>query len=107
MVFSFNPPMGSTRPRKVISPVIAYPALIFRSVRAESMAVAMAIPAEGPSLGTGALREVDVNVPGLVEVRLNAQGRLPGCAGTERRLGGFLHDVAEIAGSAPVCRSLP
>lgn len=74
--------MGSTRPRKVISPVIAYPALIFRSVRAESMAVAMAIPGGGAVLGYRALREVDVNVPGLVEVRLNAQGRLPGCAGS-------------------------
>ena len=52
MVFSFRPPMGSTRPRKVTSPVIATPALIFRPVRADSMAVVTAMPALGPSLGT-------------------------------------------------------
>ena len=52
MVFSFSPPMGRTRPRKVTSPVIASPALTRRPVRAESMAVETAMPAEGPSLGT-------------------------------------------------------
>ena len=52
MVFSFSPPMGSTRPRSVTSPVMATPARIFRPVRAESMAVVTAMPAEGPSLGT-------------------------------------------------------
>ena len=52
MVFSFSPPMGSTRPRSVTSPVMASFARIFRSVRAEQRAVVMAMPAEGPSLGT-------------------------------------------------------
>ena len=50
--FSFRPPMGSTRPLRVISPVMATFADTFRPVTAESMAVAMVIPAEGPSLGT-------------------------------------------------------
>ena len=52
MVFSFSPPMGSTRPRSVTSPVMASFARIFRPVRAEQRAVVMAMPAEGPSLGT-------------------------------------------------------
>ena len=52
MVFSFSPPMGSTRPRSVTSPVMATSPRTFRPVRAESMAVVMAMPAEGPSLGT-------------------------------------------------------
>ena len=38
--------------RRVISPVIASSRRTGTSVRAETMAVVMAIPAEGPSLGT-------------------------------------------------------
>ena len=52
MVFSFSPPMGSTRPRSVTSPVMATSLRTGRPVRADSMAVAMAMPADGPSLGT-------------------------------------------------------
>ena len=52
MVFSFSPPMGSTRPRRVTSPVMAIPRRTEQPVRAETMAVVMAMPAEGPSLGT-------------------------------------------------------
>src|SRR6056297_2204231 len=49
--FSLRPPMGSTRPLKEISPVM--PTLLFTllPVKADTRAVAMAIPAEGPSLG--------------------------------------------------------
>ena len=50
-IFSFNPPIGRTRPRKVISPVMARSRLAGMPERAEAMAVAMVIPAEGPSLG--------------------------------------------------------
>ena len=52
MVFSFSPPMGSTRPRKVTSPVMAISRRTGAPVRADTMAVVMAMPAEGPSLGT-------------------------------------------------------
>ena len=52
MVFSFRPPMCSTLPRKVTSPVIAISRLTGAPVRADTMAVVMAMPAEGPSLGT-------------------------------------------------------
>ena len=50
--FSFSPPIGSTLPRSVISPVIARSARTGLFVIAESMAVAIVIPADGPSFGT-------------------------------------------------------
>ena len=49
--FSLMPPTTSTRPRSVISPVMATAARVGRSVNAEISAVAMVIPADGPSLG--------------------------------------------------------
>ena len=48
---SLRPPIGSTRPRKVISPVIAVSLRTGRRVSAEISAVAMVMPADGPSLG--------------------------------------------------------
>ena len=51
-VFSFNPPIGSTRPLNVISPVMATLAQTFFPVTAESIAVAIVMPADGPSFGT-------------------------------------------------------
>lgn len=52
MVFSFRPPMASTRPRRVTSPVMATLPRTGRPDSADSMAVVMAMPADGPSLGT-------------------------------------------------------
>ncbi len=49
--FSFRPPIGSTRPRRVISPVIATSLRTGIPVREETRAVAIVIPAEGPSFG--------------------------------------------------------
>jgi len=49
--FSFNPPIGSTRPRSVISPVIATSRRTGRPDISETSAVAIAMPADGPSLG--------------------------------------------------------
>ena len=43
--------MGSTRPRRVTSPVIARPGFTALPLIAEKSAVVMVIPAEGPSLG--------------------------------------------------------
>ena len=43
--------MGSTRPRSVISPVIATSFLTGMRASAEIMVVAMVMPADGPSLG--------------------------------------------------------
>src|ERR671938_618071 len=50
--FSLKPPISRTRPRKVISPVMATSRRAGRCVSAEISAVAMVMPAEGPSLGT-------------------------------------------------------
>ena len=52
MVFSFSPPMGSTLPRRVISPVIATSRRTGIPESAETIAVQRVTPAEGPSFGT-------------------------------------------------------
>ena len=49
--FSLTPPIGRTRPDRVISPVIASAALAGRPESAETSAAAIVTPAEGPSLG--------------------------------------------------------
>ena len=50
--FSFTPPIGNTLPRSVISPVIPTSRRIGRFVKADTSAVAIVTPAEGPSFGT-------------------------------------------------------
>ena len=52
ITFSLTPPISSARPLSVISPVIATSRLNGVLVSADNMAVAIASPAEGPSLGT-------------------------------------------------------
>ncbi len=49
--FSLIPPTGSTRPRRLISPVMAVSLRTLRPVSNEVRAVNMATPALGPSLG--------------------------------------------------------
>ena len=51
-IFSLMPPTGSTRPRRVISPVIAMPLFRAWPRRAETIELTIVMPAEGPSLGT-------------------------------------------------------
>ena len=50
-IFSFRPPMGRTRPRSVTSPVMATSQRTGIFDKAEAIAVAMVMPAEGPSFG--------------------------------------------------------
>src|SRR3989449_4858522 len=50
--FSLSPPVGSTRPRSVSSPVIATSWRAGRWHNSDANAVAIVIPADGPSLGT-------------------------------------------------------
>ena len=45
--------MGVTRPRRVISPVIATSRRTGMRVMADTSAVAIVTPADGPSLGSG------------------------------------------------------
>jgi hypothetical protein len=49
--FSFTPPIGSTRPRSVISPVMAMSWRTGRPDSADTTAEAMVTPADGPSFG--------------------------------------------------------
>ena len=49
--FSFKPPIGSTTPLRVTSPVIATSLFTGISVIADTIEVTMAIPADGPSFG--------------------------------------------------------
>ena len=49
--FSLMPPTGSTRPRRLISPVMAVSLRMVRSVISEVSAMNMATPALGPSFG--------------------------------------------------------
>ena len=50
--FSLTPPIGSTWPVRVISPVMATSSETGTPIASEASAVAMAVPAEGPSFGT-------------------------------------------------------
>ena len=50
-ILDFSPPIGRTRPRSVISPVIATSLRTGMPASAETIAVAMVTPADGPSLG--------------------------------------------------------
>src|SRR2546426_247632 len=50
--FSLRPPIGSTRPRSVSSPVIATSWRAGRRHSSDASAAAIVIPAEGPSFGT-------------------------------------------------------
>ena len=50
-VFSLSPPMGSTWPVRVTSPVMATSLLTGVPVTSEQIAVAIVTPALGPSLG--------------------------------------------------------
>src|SRR5438034_66324 len=64
--FSFKPPIGSTRPRSVSSPVMARSLRAGRRHSSEASAVAIVIPAEGPSLGTApAGLTLHVRLPGV------------------------------------------
>ena len=51
-IFSLTPPIGSTLPCRVISPVIAMLLSTGFLVKAEYTEVVIVIPADGPSLGT-------------------------------------------------------
>ena len=52
ITFCLTPPIGSTRPCSVTSPVMPTVLLTGRPVSRLTIAVVMVTPAEGPSLGT-------------------------------------------------------
>ena len=82
MVFSFSPPMGSTRPRSVTSPVMATSPPDLPSRQGGEHGGGDGDAGGGAVLGHRPLREVDVDVLGLVEVLRDAQLCRTGCAGS-------------------------
>src|SRR5277367_2302838 len=85
--FSLRPPIGRTRPRSVISPVMAMSRRTGMPVSIETMTVAMPTPAEGPSFGVAPVeqRRLDAEVDGArAYVGRRSRNRL-------------LHHVLEIA----------
>jgi hypothetical protein len=74
--FCFNPPIGSTRPCSVTSPVMPIVLFTGRCVSSEAMAVTIVMPALGPSFRDRAGRHVDVHLASveraLVDVELGA-----------------------------------
>ena len=96
--FSRRPPIGSTWPVSVISPVIPTSSETGWLRTSEAIAVAIVIPADGPSFGTapaGTCRWTSCSV--------NQFASRPSCVGVrahpgERGLRRLLHHVAELAG---------
>src|SRR5712691_8647167 len=80
--FSLSPPIGSTRPRSVSSPVIARSCRAGRRHSSDASAVAIVIPAEGPSFGTapaGTCRWTSLSVKdsgGIPSAAARARSRL-------------------------------
>ena len=71
-------------------------------LKSDASAVNMATPADGPSLGTAPRGHVDVNVVSFESVRLDAEFAHAAADEAEGGLGGFLHDVADLAGERDV-----
>ena len=96
--FSLMPPTGRTRPRRLISPVIAVSLRTGRSVSSEASAMNIATPALGPSFGmapagTWMWMSLFSNQPWVEPERHRL--RLDQAQRGLRRL---LHDIAELAG---------
>ena len=92
----WSPPIGSTRPWSVISPVIPIVCFTGRSVRSEAIAVAIVMPALGPSFGiapAGTCRWKRAIVERVLVDELGGAR----AHGREGDLCGFLHHVAELA----------
>jgi hypothetical protein len=95
--FCFTPPMGSTLPCRVISPVM--PTLGFTTLPVSRLtsAVVMVTPADGPSLGTAPAGTCTCTAapwrPGRRPARLGVRADVG-----QRDAGRLLHHVAELAG---------
>ena len=98
--------MGRTRPRSVISPVMATSLRTGMPVSELTMAVAMVTPAEGPSLGMAPAGTWMCMVLLLEELALDAQARRVGAGPGEPGAGRFAHHVAQLAGEDEVLLAL-
>ena len=94
-MFFFKPPIGNTRPRSVISPVIPTSLLTGIPVSAEISAVAIVIPADGPSLEL-LLLEHEYEYHFFMEIRINLKLFCTRTNITKRRLCGFFHNIPKF-----------
>ena len=105
--FSFRPPIGSTWPVRVTSPVIATSLRTGRPLISEASATVIATPAEGPSLGTApAGTWMWMSCSANQSSSSSGAISLPVAAHVgERRLRRLLHHVAELAGDRQPARA--
>jgi hypothetical protein len=96
--FSLMPPTGSTRPRRLISPVIAVSLRTVRPVSSDTSAMNIATPALGPSFGVAPAGTCTWMSLVLEQGGIDAEDYRLVLHEAERRLRAFLHDVAELAG---------
>ena len=92
------PPTGSTRPRRLISPVIAVSLRIVRPVISEMSAMNIATPALGPSFGMAPAGTWIWMSLFSKRLAIDAERRGAVLDERQRRLRAFLHHVAELAG---------
>src|SRR6266704_269552 len=96
--FSLIPPIGSTRPRSVSSPVIATSWRAGRWHRSDASAAAIVIPADGPSFGTA-----PAGTCRCTSVCVNASSGMPSAAARARsRLHAAWADSFITSPSCPV-----
>ena len=96
--FCFRPPIGSTRPCSVTSPVVPTVCFTGRPLSSDARAVVMVTPALGPSFGIAPAGTCTWNS----RSSKTSSGRSPaprrGAQIGQRDARGLLHDVAELAG---------
>ena len=103
---ALQPADGQHPPRSVISPVIATSLRTGMPVRALTMAVAMVMPADGPSLGMAPAGHVDVQGVLLEDLARDAQLGRVGADPGQARPGRLAHHLAELAGEDEVLLAL-
>ena len=101
-ILLLRPPIGRTRPRRVISPVIATSLRTGMPVNALTIAVAIVMPADGPSLGIPPAGTWMWRVFFSKTLALDAQLGRVGPDPRQGGPGGLPHHLAELAGEDEV-----
>ena len=104
--FIFTPPMGSTRPRSVTSPVMPTSPRTGLPVKRLAMAMVMATPAEGPSLGVAPAGTWTCTSVWAKSVGVHAELRGLGAHVAEGDARALPHHVAELAGEGELALAL-
>ena len=98
MTFSLMPPTGSTRPRRLISPVIAVSLSDGAPGQQRDERGEHRDPGRGAVLRDRAGRDVDVDVARLEQLRVDAEPDRAALDQRQRRLRALAHHLAELAG---------